>query len=61
MSELRRLLPPPARALLERAGVPDERLEQLLRWEGDGLALVGSAAEGFLTPESDLDVLVLRE
>jgi len=41
--------------------VPDERLEQLLRWEGDGLALVGSAAEGFLTPESDLDFLVLRE
>ena len=61
MSELRDRLPPPARALLERAGVTDERLEPLLRWEGDGLALVGSAAEGFLTPESDLDFLVLRE
>jgi predicted nucleotidyltransferase len=61
MTDLRRRLPPPARALLERAGVMDEQLEPLLRWEGDGLVLVGSAAEGFLTPESDLDFLVLRE
>jgi predicted nucleotidyltransferase len=61
MTDLRSRLPPAARALLERAGVTDEQLEPLLRWEGDGLVLVGSAAEGFLTPESDLDFLVLRE
>jgi predicted nucleotidyltransferase len=61
MTDLRSRLPPAARALLERAGVTDEQLEPLLRWEGDGLVLVGSAVEGFLTPESDLDFLVLRE
>ena len=61
MIDLRSRLPAQARALLERAGVTDEQLEPLLRWEGDGLVLVGSAAEGFLTPESDLDFLVLRE
>lgn len=61
MTDLRSRLPPPARALLERAGVTDAELEPLLRWEGDALVLVGSAAEGFLTPESDLDFLVLRE
>jgi predicted nucleotidyltransferase len=59
--DLRSRLPPPAQALLERAGVTDAQLEPLLRWEGDGLVLVGSAAEGFLTPESDLDFLVLRD
>src|SRR5205085_10949458 len=61
VTDLRSRLPPPARALLDRAGVTDAQLEPLLRWEGDGLVLVGSAAEGFLTPESDLDFLVLRE
>ena len=61
MTALRSRLPAPARALLERAGVTDAELEPLLRWEGDGLVLVGSGAEGFLTPESDLDFLVLRE
>jgi predicted nucleotidyltransferase len=61
VTELRSRLPAPARALLDRAGVTDAELEPLLRWEGDGLVLVGSAAEGFLTPESDLDFLVLRE
>jgi predicted nucleotidyltransferase len=61
VTALRSRLPPPARALLERAGVTDAELEPLLRWEGDGLVLVGSAAEGFLTPESDLDFLVLRD
>jgi predicted nucleotidyltransferase len=61
VTDLRDRLPSPARALLERAGVTDEQLEPLLRWEGDALVLVGSAAEGFLTPESDLDFLVLRE
>ena len=61
MTDVRSRLPAPARALLDRAGVTDAELEPLLRWEGDGLVLVGSAAEGFLTPESDLDFLVLRE
>jgi predicted nucleotidyltransferase len=61
VTDLRSRLPPPARALLERAGVTDEQLAPLLEWEGDALVLVGSAAEGFLTPESDLDFLVLRE
>jgi predicted nucleotidyltransferase len=61
VSDLRSRLPPPARVLLERAGVTDAELEPLLRWDGDGLVLVGSAAEGFLTPESDLDFLVLRD
>src|SRR5438270_2700360 len=51
VTALRSRLPAPARALLERAGVTDAELEPLLRWEGDGLVLVGSAAEGFLTPE----------
>jgi len=61
VTDLRSRLPPPVQALLERAGVTDAQLETLLRWDGDGLVLVGSAAEGFLTPESDLDFLVLRE
>jgi predicted nucleotidyltransferase len=61
VTDLRSRLPAPARALLDRAGVTDAELEPLLRWDGDGLVLVGSAAEGFLTPESDLDFLVLRE
>lgn|GEM_PF-3524924 len=61
MTDLRSRLPPPARALLERTRVTNEQLEPFLRWEDDALVLVGSAAEGFLTPESDLDFLVLRE
>jgi len=61
VTDLRSRLPPPARALLERTRVTNEQLEPFLRWEDDALVLVGSAAEGFLTPESDLDFLVLRE
>jgi Nucleotidyltransferase domain len=61
VTDLRSRLPAPARALLDRAGVTDAELEPLLRWDGDGLVLVGSVAEGFLTPESDLDFIVLRE
>jgi hypothetical protein len=61
LSELEAALPEAARARLREAGVEPAELERLLVWDGAALALGGSAVAGFLTPESDLDFLVLRE
>lgn len=61
LSDLEAALPEAARARLEAAGVEPAELGRVLVWDGSALAVAGSAVEGFLTPESDLDFLVLRE